>query len=205
MFGCKVGDLKPIAKSIRGNQELALELYSSGNSDAMYLAGMVASGAKMTKLQLQSWVDGASWYMTSEHTVPGVTCEHPDAWSIGLKWINSKKESIAASGWCVLSGVLATRDDQGLDLSMTKILLDRIGSNIHLEKNRVRYTMNGFVISVGSYVDKLLNDAKRTAKAIGKIDVEMGDTACKVPLAIDYISKLEKLGRIGKKRKTMKC
>lgn len=205
MFGCKVGDLKPIAKSIRGDQALALELYASGNSDAMYLAGMVADGAKMTKAQLQGWADGASWYMISEHTVPGVVCEHPDAWNIGLKWIKSKKESIAASGWCVLSGVIATRDDQVLDIAMVKNLLDKISKNIHLEKNRVRYTMNGFVISVGAYIEPLLADAKRIASTIGKIDVEVGNTSCKVPLAVDYIAKIENLGRIGKKRKTMKC
>ena len=35
MFGVKVGDLKPIAKRIRGQQELAYELYSTGNSDAI--------------------------------------------------------------------------------------------------------------------------------------------------------------------------
>lgn len=57
IFGVKVGDMKPIAKSIKGNQELALELYETGNGDAMYLAGMVADGSLMTK---SSWINGAS-------------------------------------------------------------------------------------------------------------------------------------------------
>jgi hypothetical protein len=33
----------------------------------------------------------------------------------------------------------------------------------------------------------------------------MGDTACKVPLAVDYIAKVESMKRVGKKRKTAKC
>jgi 3-methyladenine DNA glycosylase AlkD len=48
MFGVKVGDLKPIVKQIKGDQELAMQLYATGNSDAMYLAGLVADGRKMT-------------------------------------------------------------------------------------------------------------------------------------------------------------
>jgi hypothetical protein len=33
----------------------------------------------------------------------------------------------------------------------------------------------------------------------------MGDTACKVPFAPDYIRKVNQRGAIGKKRKTAKC
>ena len=37
------------------------------------------------------------------------------------------------------------------------------------------------------------------------VSVDMGDTACQVPLASAYIEKIEAMGRIGKKRKTMRC
>ena len=40
---------------------------------------------------------------------------------------------------------------------------------------------------------------------IGKVDVDMGNTSCKVPDATEYIRKVEKMGRIGKKRKTARC
>ena len=66
-------------------------------------------------------------------------------------------------------------------------------------------TMNGFVIAVGSYVLPLMKQAKATAKKLGKVDVEMHGTSCKVPLATEYIEKIEKSGRAGKKRKTIKC
>jgi hypothetical protein len=65
--------------------------------------------------------------------------------------------------------------------------------------------MNGFVIAVGCYVEPLLEKAKAAAKAIGKVEVDMGETACKVPLATEYIEKVERMGRVGKKRKTIKC
>ena len=65
--------------------------------------------------------------------------------------------------------------------------------------------MNSFVVSVGCYVKPLLKQAKTTAKQIGTVTVDMGETACKVPLATAYIEKAEKMGRVGKKRKTMRC
>ena len=205
MFGVKVGDLKPIAKKIKGQQELALKLYDTGNSDAMYLAGMVADGSQMTKKQLDQWVKSATWYMLSEYTVPGVVCENPAARDIAMKWIKSRKEAIAAAGWCTYAGVLATRVDDDLDLDEIKELLNKIEQEIDSAANRVRYTMNGFVISVGTYVKPLLKAAKKTAAKIGVVECDLGATSCKVPLATDYIKKVEDRGSIGKKRKTIKC
>ena len=48
-FGVKVSDLKTILKKIKNDQHLALELYQTGNSDAMYLAGLAADGSKMSR------------------------------------------------------------------------------------------------------------------------------------------------------------
>ncbi len=205
LFGVKVGDLKPIAKKIKGQQDLACELYDTGNSDAMYLAGMVADGSQLTKRQLDNWVKVAPWYMISEYTIPGVTCESPYARDLAVKWIKSKKENVASSGWATYAGILATRDDSELDLKEIRDLLKQIETTIDDQPNRVRYTMNGFVIAAGSYVEKLHKNAMATAKKIGKVSVDLGETSCKVPLATEYIEKIKGLGRVGNKRKTVKC
>lgn len=205
MFGVKVSDLKVIAKTLRGDQTLALELYETGNSDAMYLAGMVVDGKKMTKAQLNDWAKKAGWSMISEYTVPWVASESPHGRDLAMKWIDSKKDSLATAGWNTYSGLLATIDDDDLDLDEIKALLKRIEKEIDGASSRVRYCMNGFVISVGTYVTSLSKEAKATAKKLGKVEVDMGGTACKVPNAIDYIAKVEKMGRVGKKRKTIRC
>ena len=205
MYGVKVADLKVIAKQIKGNQQLACQLYESHNPDAQYLAGMVADGAQMTTNQLQAWATNASWSMVAEYSVPGVACENSAARSLAIKWIKSKQESIASSGWSTYAGLVAILPDKELDTKEIKSLLDQIIENIDSAPNRVRYTMNGFVIAVGCYVKPLLKQAKATAKAIGTVSVEMGETACKVPLAVETIKKVETAGRLGKKRKTIKC
>jgi 3-methyladenine DNA glycosylase AlkD len=205
MFGVKIGDLKPIAKQIKGNQELAYELYDSGNFDAMYLAGMVADGSQMTRRQLDAWAKAANCGMLTGSAVPGVVCESPHARDLAIKWINSKKASIATTGWNTYAGIVATQPDEDLDLNEIEGLLGRIVDQIDSAPDPVRYSMNGFVISVGCYVKPLLKQAKQAAKSIGVVKVDMGATDCKVPLATAYIEKVEKMGRVGHKRKTMKC
>ncbi|QDU10004.1 DNA alkylation repair protein [Gimesia aquarii] len=204
-FGVKIADLKLIAKKIKGNQALACELYETGNYDAMYLAGIVADGSQMTKKQLESWAKTATCATLSEYTVPGVASENPHAQALAMKWIRSKTESIASSGWNTYAGIIATTPDEDLDLEEIKSLLDRVAREVHQAPNKVRYTMNGFVIAVGSYVKPLLKKAKQVAKKVGVVPVDMGDTACKVPQALTYIEKIESAGRVGKKRKTIKC
>ena len=83
--------------------------------------------------------------------------------------------------------------------------MDQIVIAIPTAPNRVRYTKNNFIISVGTYVRPLLEKAKKAAKKLGRLDVDMGDTACKVPVASEYIAKVESMNRVGKKRKTAKC
>lgn len=206
MFGVSVADLKVIAKTIKGQQALALELYGTGNLDAMYLAGMVADGSQMTKQQLNTWAEGAAnLRMIAEYTVPWVTVENPQAREMAKQWIKSKKEHVASSGWCTYSGLLATKPDEELDLAEIESLLNIVVKGIMGAQNRVRYTMNGFVIAVGAYVKPLLKQAKATARQIGPVSVDVGDTACSVPLATAYIEKIEAAGRAGQKRKTIRC
>ncbi len=65
--------------------------------------------------------------------------------------------------------------------------------------------MNGLVIGVGTYVEGLAKKSKDVAKNIGKVSVDVGGTACKVPLANDYIDIVIDKGRTGIKRKTARC
>ncbi len=204
-FGVKVQDLKKILKKTKKNHELSLALYATGNSDAMYLAGLMADESQISKATLQQWAKEAYWYMLSEYTVPWVAAETPFGFELGLAWIKSKKENIAAAGWSTLASYAALQPDENLDLAVYKKLLTQVAQEIHGAQNRVRYTMNGFVIAVASYISALTAPATSVAEKIGKVNVEMGGTACKVPLATTYIQKVIDKGYIGKKRKSARC
>lgn len=206
IFGVKVEDIKKLQKEIKGDtQAIALELYETGNADAMYMAGLMANGAKMSEKELQRWMDNANSPALSEYTVPWVTSEHPEAWAIALKWIDSGKEMTAAAGWSTLAGLLSLKPDDQLDLPAIQQLMERVKDSIQTAPNRVRYTMNSFIIAAGTYVPALTADALLLARKIGVVSVNMGGTACKVPFAPDYILKAKDRGSIGKKKKTIKC
>jgi 3-methyladenine DNA glycosylase AlkD len=205
LYGVKVGDLKKILKQTKKNHELSLALYATGNSDAMYLAGLMADEKRITKEQLTNWIENAYWYYLSEYTVPWVAAETAFGFELGITWIESEKENIAAAGWATLSNYASVNCDEDLDMEVYSALLDRVSNEINTSKNRVKYTMNGFVIAVGSYITSLTEKAKKTAEKIGKVQVNMGGTACKVPLAADYIQKVVDKQRVGIKRKKARC
>jgi len=205
-FGVSVADMKEIAKSIKAQQGLACELLDTGNLDAMYMAGMVADGRKLTPGQLTKFLENAEGLqMVGEYTIPWLAVENPKGRELALQWIGSKKEHVAAAGWCTYSGIVTTQADSALDLEEIRGLLDRVVNEIGSAPNRARHCMNNFVIAVGTYVAPLLGPAKEAAKQIGKVEVDMGETACKVPDAFACIEKAEATGRVGKKRKTIRC
>lgn len=202
-YGVKVADLKKILKKTKKDHELSLELYKTGNSDAMYLAGLMADEKKITKAQLNDWVEKAYWSYLSEYAVPWVAAESKFGFELGLEWIDSEDENIAAAGWSTLSSYASINEE--LNLEVYTELLDRVEREIHTAQNRVKYVMNGFIIAVGSYIPELTSKSKDIADRIGKVTVFMGNTSCKVPLASDYIKKVEDKNRIGKKKKMARC
>lgn len=205
LFGVKVGDLKKIQKKVKTNHPLALELYATGISDAMYLAGLIADEKTITKQELNAWVMEASCDQISEYTVPWIAAESPYGWECGMEWIDSEIPRVAASGWNTLSNWVALKEDGELNISVLRKLLHRIVATIKFSPNRVRYCMNTFVISLGGYVQELTEECKTVATKIGKVEVSMGETACKVPDALSYIEKIESMGRIGNKKKKARC
>lgn len=203
-FGVSIGDMKKIVSREKKNHQLALDLYDTGIHDAMYLAGLLADDAKMTKKDLQKWMANAKNGMLAEYTVPWVASGSPHGRELARKWIDSKKVDEVVAGWATMNSIVSTKDDVELDLSELKKLLERAHKQIHSAPNRVRYVMNGFVIAVGCYVKALSDFAMQTAKKIGPVEMELvGD--CKMPLATEYIDKVKKRGTIGKKRKSAKC
>jgi 3-methyladenine DNA glycosylase AlkD len=204
-FGLKIGDLKKIQGRIKKDYQLALDLYDTGNYDAMYLAGLIADDARMTKQDLQRWVEKAYAGSLPGATVAWTAAGSPHGHELALAWIESAKPLVASAGWAVLSSLVALKDDAELDLPELKGLLQRVQKTIHKAPDAARYGMNGFIIAVGGYVKSLTGLAIQTGEAIGPVTADLGNNDCQVFFAPDYIRKVQKRGSIGKKRKTVKC
>ena len=205
LFGVKISDLQKIVKRIKKDYQLALDLYDTGVYDAMYLAGLIADDMRMTKENLQQWVDKAYCQGLSTATVPWVAAGSTHGWEMGREWIDSEKPLTAVAGWATLGSLVSIKDDAQLDIVALHQLLQRVQATIHQTTDLVRYQMNSFVIAVGSYVIFLTDTAIQTAQQIGPVMADLGNNSCQVPFAPDYILKVQTRGAIGKKRKTAKC
>lgn len=203
-LGVKIGDMKPLQKQIKKNYSLSLELFDTGIYDAMYLAGLIAEPERMTKKDLTSWVKTASMPIAA-YVVGPIAAVSPAGWALSLAWIKSKKEIENIAGWATLSAAASIRPDEELDLDEYQRLLVDAEANIARAKDAVRYQMNSFVISVGSYIRSLTESAIEAGHRIGVLKVDMGNTDCNVPFAPDYIQKVKARGSIGKKRKSAMC
>src|SRR5260221_7127102 len=102
-FGVSVTELKKIQKLTGTDYQLALDLYDTGNYDAMYLAGLIADDARMTKKDLQGWAEKAYGGSLPGATVAWVAAEGPHGWEMALKWIESPKIPVASAGWATFS------------------------------------------------------------------------------------------------------
>ena len=204
-LGVKVEDLKKIQKRVKTDYQLALDLYDTGIAEAMYLAGLIADDAKMTKKDLQKWLEGATCNWVADFTVPWVASAGPHGREMALKWIESKDETIASAGWQTYSSMAAIKEDTDLDLHEIKSDLQRVAKSIHQQPDRIKFAMNGFVIAIACHVKPLHQLAVTTANSIGKIAVEQVGNWGTIPFAPERIEKFEARSAIGKKRKSPKC
>jgi 3-methyladenine DNA glycosylase AlkD len=204
-FGVKVADLKKIVKKVKKDYNLSKQLWATGNSDAMYLAGLISDETQMTKDDLRKWAKEAYWYYLSEFAVAWSAAETPFAEELADEWIESEDENVAAAGWATWANIIILTPDEDLDLEKVRKLMARAESDVHEGQNRVSYTKNGFILTAGASVKPLTEEAIEAGKRIGKVKVNMGETSCKVPFIPEYLKKMETNGRIGYKKKTVKC
>jgi len=93
------------------------------------------------------------------------------------------------AGWASLGALVSVIPDERLPLKELGALLDRVARTLPGAPDRVRQAMNNFVICCGTYVAPLGDRAIATARKVGKVEVDVGDTDCKIPDAESYIMK----------------
>lgn len=205
LFGVPIGAMKPIFKRIKINQALAEELYATGNYDAMYLAGMIADPKAMTEADFERWMKSAYFYMISDYIVAVTLAETDIAQAVSDQWIAVCKELYISAGYSCYCWLLGNRKDEEFDKEKLNAMLERVEKTIHESSDRAKYAMNNFVATVGISYLPLHEKALSVAKTMGTIEVFRGKTKCSVPVALEEIQKAVTKGRIGFKRKNVRC
>ena len=158
-----------------------MELYATGNADAQYLAGLTADPKQMSKSDLQSWAETASWQMVAEYSVAWNVGESPFCIELCEEWRKSGNERLEQVAWASLGAHMIYEKREAVDHKYLTELINDVVKSIHSKENRIKYVMNGFIIAVGGAEPELYDECIAASKEIGKVEVFMGETSCKVP------------------------
>jgi DNA alkylation repair enzyme len=205
LFGVATGAMKPIAKKIKRNQPLAEELYATGNYDAMYFAGVIADPEAMTKADFDRWMDDAYFYMLSDYVVAVTLAESDIAQEVADKWIESGEELRMSGGWSCYCWLLGNRPDAEFSEEKLAKMLDKVKDTIHDSPERTKSAMNNFVYTVGVSFVQLHEKAVEIAKTIGPVEMKRGKKKSAILKASENIQKEVDRGKVGFKRKYVRC
>ncbi|KOP68087.1 DNA alkylation repair protein [Bacillus sp. FJAT-18019] len=205
LFGVATGAMKPLAKQIKKNQPLAEQLYATGNYDAMYFAGVIADPQIMTEADFDRWIDGAYFYMLSDYVVAVTLAEADIAQAVADQWIASGEEYRMSAGWSCYCWLLGNRKDTEFDTNKIASMLEQVKNTIHQSPDRTKSSMNNFIYTVGISFLPLHEKAVEIAKAVGPVEISRGEKKSSTLIAYDNIQKEVDKGRLGFKRKYVRC
>jgi len=205
LFGVTTGEMKPIAKKIKIDQDLAEQLYATGNYDAMYFAGIIADPKAMTAADYDRWMDSAYFYMISDFVVAVTLSESDIAQEVADKWIASGDELRMSAGWSCYCWLLGSRKDEEFSERKLSEMLDLVKETIHDAPERTKSSMKNFIETVGVSYKPLTEKALETAKQVGTVEMKREGKKNSFLNATAAIEKAVEKGRIGFKRKYVRC
>jgi 3-methyladenine DNA glycosylase AlkD len=187
-FGCKLGDVRVLAKKIKTNPELAKQLWQTGNLDARFLATLLMKPKELSTEEVDTLVRDVNFAWLADWLMSNVLKQHPDKEELRQKWIEDKDVAAARAGWSLTAARVA-KDPEGLDLGA---LLDRIEREMKDAPAMSQWTMNMCLAEIG------INHPEHRAKALA-IGEKLGvlrdypvSKGCTSPFAPIWINEMVK-------------
>ncbi len=184
MYGVSLADLRLLAKQIKTDHELAVQLWATGNHDAQILATLIADLKQFDAKTLDAWARDLGNYVITDQFA-GLVVRTVYWQKKAEKWHSARGEWIGRAGWNLI-GQLALHES-ALPGRYFEPYLIEIKTGIHQQKNRVREAMNHALIAIGVRDAVLQEKALEIARTIGPVEIDHGETNCKTPDAAEYI------------------
>lgn len=190
-FGVKHGDIRVVAKKIKTDHALALELWKTGNIDAQYLAILILQPKKLSAAEMERMVREATFLWVSDWLGNYIVSQHPDKETLRQKWMTAKDKMLARAAWRLTAERIEDSPD-GLDLTA---LLDRIEAEMGKAPPEIQWTMNGALAALGIHHPKLRPRALAIGEKLGvyrDYPVSKGCTSPFAPIWIHFMVDREK-------------
>jgi 3-methyladenine DNA glycosylase AlkD len=162
-FGVKLGDIRPIAKKLKTDHELALELWDTGNVEAQLLATLIIKPKPLSAAEVDKLTRSTTCAQVADWLNSYVVAEHPEKEALREKWMKAKDRWAARAGW----HFTASRVNKGADDLDLPALVDRIEKEMPKAKPEVQWTMNNTLAAIGIHHPKLRKRAVAIGEKIG--------------------------------------
>ncbi|MGV3722576.1 MAG: DNA alkylation repair protein [Actinomycetota bacterium] len=144
-FGVRMGDIRTIAKSIKINHNLGLELWASGNVDAMLLATLVMKPKLLSEEDLERMAASVTYTQLADWLMTHIIKQHPGKEALRQRWMEASHPMLARAAWSLTAERIA-KNPEGLDLVA---LLDRIEREMAGAPAPAQWTMNFSLAGIG--------------------------------------------------------
>lgn len=187
-FGVLHGDIRKLARKIKINHELGLELWKTGNVDAQLLAVLILQPKSLSARDLEKLVKSAAFAHVADWLHSYVVKVHPEKEMLRQKWMTTNHPMAARFGWGLTAGRVV-KDPDGLDLPA---LLDRIESEMAKADPLVQWTMNTTLAEIGIHHPKHRKRALAIGEKIGLYKDWPVSKGCTPPYAPIWINAMVK-------------
>jgi 3-methyladenine DNA glycosylase AlkD len=190
LFGVKMGDIRNVAKKIKSDHDLALQLWETGNADARLLAVLVMKPKQLSEDELEEMVADTGFSQLADWMTSYVVKQHPAKETLRQRWMHTDHRWLARAGWS-LTKERVSKDPDGLDLAG---LLDRIEKEMGGAPEATRWTMNFCLIAIGIENPELRPRAIEISEQIGAYRDFPCSKGCVSPFAATCIPEMVSRG-----------
>jgi 3-methyladenine DNA glycosylase AlkD len=165
-LGVSIYILRPIAKKIGLNHDLALKLWNSGIHDARLLACFIDDPEKVTKKQMNSWVKDIDSWDVCDQVCTSLFDKTSYAWKKAYEWSEREEELVKRAAFSLIAG-LSVHDKKTCDEKFEEFMLVII-KHANDERNYVKKAVNWALRNIGKRNINLNKKAIKTAEELIK-------------------------------------
>lgn len=143
--GVNLTRLRAVAKRLKKQQDLARELWATGDSAARLLAILISRPKEYGRDELDVMLRQARSRKVHDWLVNHVVKKGPHAEELRLAWFDDPDPVVASAGWA-LTAERVVRSPEGLDLPG---LLDTVEARMKDAPERLQWAMNECLARIG--------------------------------------------------------
>lgn len=185
-FGVMMGDIRKLAKAIKKDHALAMDLWATEVLEARLLAILIMDIKALTPEALDNLVRSNTQTPVSDWLNSYIVKAHPDKETLRQKWMASQTPIAARAGWS-LTAERIEKSPEGLDLPA---LLARIEAELASADELPKWTMNVALAYIGIHHPKLRERALAIGNKLGVYRDYPTAKGCTSPFAPFWIAEM---------------